>query len=220
MYSSVILPTLLILILTTLIPQTAIGVKRVCKTNELCVDINRPTANPNNDLALRYRYSGPNGNGKTWALKNGSILRNGDRFSIEIKANRSMYLYLFHFDSIGQLYELLSLSKKSNHIKAGQPLLLPGANQHFSLDNNTGTETIHAIVSLTPQNNLMAKYRRALLVNPEIHAAAQRGVTVGTDPGATPHHDHPVTETKGHTIACQGGKACRETFIIYHRRRN
>ncbi len=210
----------LVATLAILTSQMAVGLVQICKVNELCVDINRPVANSRNDLALRYRYSGPRGAGKKWVLQNGATLKSGDRFTIEITARKAMYLYMFHFDSTGQLYELLSLSKKSNRLQKGQKLILPGPRQHFSLDNNTGTETMHAIVSLVPEKNLMAKYRRALLGNTDIRLAARKGITVGNDPeSVAPASNRPVVETNGHTIACQGGAACRQTFIIKHRAR-
>jgi len=185
-----------------------------CKVAELCLDINRPLpAAPSTaptDLSLRYRYSGPEGTGKQWALDNGATLHSGDLFTIEIEARKPLYLYLFHFDSNGQLHELLSLSRHANHLAADQVLLLPALHQHFFLDTHTGLETLHSIASPRPLDGLMARYQKAMLGNGQLEQLVQKGIGIADDRStAAPLTAQalPVAENGGRTIACQGGAA-------------
>lgn len=174
---------------------------------------------PAESLSLNYRFSGPDGTGKQWTLDNGARLYSGDLFTIEVMANRSVYLYLFQFDSSGQLHELLNLSGYQNHLSAGQTLMLPAPDKHFSLDEQTGMEIIHTIASLQPRNDLMARYQNALLDDTQLQLMVQKGIVVEWDRFANnvpTARYQPVAEKIGRTIACQGGDACRETFNIHH----
>lgn len=159
----------------------------LCKTLALCVN-NYPykTKATNADVSLHYRYSNHNGVGKDFSLKNGDTLYNNDRFTIEIVAHKSIYLYLFHIDSSGNIKELLYQSEQSNSLIKGQNLLLPGSIfwPAFDLDRQPGVEIIYAIVASKPRLDLI-----------KIHGKK---------------------ETDDLTITCQCGDPCVEPFIIKH----
>lgn len=57
---------------------------------------------PDQDLAVDFRYSPPGGNGRTYALDNGSVLYDLDEFTIRIRAQKDLYVYVFLFDSQGK----------------------------------------------------------------------------------------------------------------------
>jgi len=143
------------------------GVQK-CPDNQICFAINPPAAQSSAvDVSVQYRYSGPQGTGKENMLDNGATLKTGDKFTISLQAQEPRYVYLFHFDSSGQLNELLSLSGKRNQVTAGSKLTLPAPDQHFLLDNKIGVETIHTIVSKKELTNLRDKYQAILNGKPE-----------------------------------------------------
>ena len=156
----------------------------LCKTLNNCVD------DTNSAISLNYFYSGPNGNGQEFSLKNGTSLYNNDRFTIEVTVHKSVYLYLFYVDSSGSIKELLYQSDKSNYVIAGQSFMLPGSLlwPAFDLDTIPGTETIYAIVSLHRRDDLV-KIRSE-------------------------------ENLRGLIIMCECGDPCRQPFIIRHLYRN
>ncbi|GEM_PF-3347016 len=219
------------------------GVQK-CPDNQVCFTVN-PAALASNtvDISLNYRYSGPQGTGKSEVLDNGATLKSGDKFTMDLEARESRYVYLFHFDSNGQLNELLSLSGKRNKVEAGSKLTLPAPDQHFLLDNKTGVETIHTIVSKTELTGLWEKYR-AMLSAPkervptltvalnEIIHNQNKGLCVRNNNGQAMNcpDDQPVAKSDppapqstppfqaqgGRTVICQGGDSCRDSFTIRH----
>jgi len=216
-----------------------------CPDNQVCFSIN-PTALQSNtlDVTLQYRYSDPQGTGKGAVLDNGSTLKSGDKFTINLEARETRYVYLFHFDSSGQLNELLHLSGKRNQVAGGSKLVLPAPDQHFLLDNNTGVETIHTIVSKTELTGLRDKYRAILngkpAQRPLLTIAANdsigkqnKGLCVRLDaqslpcpedqpvaksepPAPHPQNSPPLQAQGGRAVICQGGEGCRDSFTIWH----
>ncbi len=89
--------------------------------------ITRPAADPElqaitqqlppQDLAVSFRYSPPEGNGRTYALDNGSVLFDGDEFTIRLNAREDLYVYIFYAGSQAPAWEPKSWQ-----------LQLPGAN--------------------------------------------------------------------------------------------
>ncbi|KOR30252.1 hypothetical protein TI04_06650 [Achromatium sp. WMS2] len=148
------------------------------------------------DIIIQYKYSGPDGTGKEKELPNNTELHTGDRFTINITVNRKIYLYLFHFDAMGTVTELLDYSGQDNYLSPGT-FVLPANNRNFELDGNVGDETIDAIVSLSPVRGLMNAYRE----NIGKLRDKLRGIKNVPDPNPT---------------GCLAGEACRGTMVIRH----
>ncbi|KOR31467.1 hypothetical protein TI04_00765 [Achromatium sp. WMS2] len=202
------------------------GRMSLCPSNTTCFSINaQPTAaqntTPTSDIILNYRYSDSQGNGKTHILSNNSVLHSGDKFTIEVTANKNIYLYIFHFDSYGELKELVSHSGHANYLTAGTSFVLPNLNKHFFLDDKVGLEIMHTIVSEQPLDNLMAMYQQSLLGNDQIQRVVQKGIGTGNDSNYSKvKSNQPVAASGGRILGCLGGAACRETFTIFHMARS
>ncbi|MDM8545980.1 DUF4384 domain-containing protein [Candidatus Venteria ishoeyi] len=200
-------------------PQICIGVNPVALLDTQTVSGISKAQQPVTDMDIRYHYSDASGNGKADKLDNGKTLHSGDKFTIEISAHEDLYVYLYHFDSHKQLNELVTLSGQSNHLKAGDKRTLPAKNKHFRLDDKTGTETLHTIVSKKPLSNLESLYHKKVLGEAQIQRVS-KGVTVGTD---SVKKLEPIAESivekadAGRVISCLKADHCRESFIIYHR---
>ncbi|KOR33059.1 hypothetical protein TI05_03285 [Achromatium sp. WMS3] len=161
---------------------------------------NEPSRGPitDADIKIEYKYSKPDGIGQDQELKNGDTLRTGDRFTIHVTVNRDLYLYLYHFDATGTVTEVLSYSGKGNHFKTGDNFILPSSDENFELDDNIGTETIHAIASLSPQLNLVRLYKD--------HTKKLKRKVRGFN--SKPNHPSPT--------GCLGTGACRGTMVFQH----
>lgn len=172
------------------------------------------------DLIVHYRYSDATGNGKAKPLNNNTQLHSGDKFTVKLEAREPLYVYLFHFDSHRQLNELLHLSgQKDNRLDAGEKITLPADDRHFLLDDHSGKETIHTIVSPTPLNQLYTQYRQKILGDNMLASAVPKGIIVGEDQDSGPQAGGTGSQTKpstGRTMACLAGNACRDSFVILH----
>lgn len=166
------------------IPNSNGKLVMLCKTLNNCID------KINSSISLKYRYSGPDGDGQDFLLKNGASLYNNDRFTLEVTVHKSVYLYLFYVDSSGTIQELLHQAEKSNYVIAGQILMLPGSElwSSFGLDEVPGIETIYPIVSSHKRDELI-----------QIHG--QKNV-------------------RNLIVICECGDPCREPFIIRHLEKN
>ncbi len=168
-----------------------------------------PAALPPADIDAEFRWSPDGGNGRSYALTDGSQLHSGDEFTIRLTTRKPAYLYVMHFDSHGQLQELVSAAGQPNRFKAGETRELPGPGRHFSLDNHPGVETFHFLVSDHPLDDLMERYRQGRLGNETIARAETKGIfiEVDTQPKASP----------AALLACPPqGPWCRYSFRIQH----
>ncbi|RKZ45624.1 MAG: hypothetical protein DRR16_08425 [Candidatus Parabeggiatoa sp. nov. 3] len=108
-------------------------------------------------VALNYSYR-LNGEVSLRPLKEGSKLHSGDDYTIEFTPKQDCHVYIFQYDSSDPLFTLFPLDrnyfkgeadweKNRNPVKAGQTYFVPGKGKYFTLDENTGDETIHVLVS-------------------------------------------------------------------------
>jgi hypothetical protein len=162
------------------------------------------------DVSVSYRYSGPIGGGRTWALDNGSTMATGDKFKVFVEFNQTACVYLMHFDSHGQVNDLMTLGKQANCQSAGTRVILPAENKSFSLDDKTGQEVIHTIASLSKMTGLKHQYQDQIKRISQ-GAIAQyhqsKGVLVTVD---------AVQPGQARSVVCPGTDACRDEFRIHH----
>jgi len=100
------------------------------------------------DMAFVYV---PSGDDRLLPVDNGSALKSGDHYKIIIKPEMDCFLYLFQVDSAGRLYMLFPLDdlglKTANPVRTNTPYTLPGLEEAFILDNQTGMEKIFLLAS-------------------------------------------------------------------------
>ena len=171
-------------------------------------NIHLPTIKSVPDVEVRFRSSGAEDNGRVDLLGNHQVLKSCDRFTVFIKAHKDIWLYLYHFDGHNELNELVSWSNTSNLIKAGTELWLPNEDYSFQLDETTGIETIHTIISENALTELNDKYLNQLLQRGSITELVSKGVMI------TPV---PVVNTTSRVVVCPAGiNHCRDSFHIKH----
>ncbi|MCB1739998.1 MAG: DUF4384 domain-containing protein [Gammaproteobacteria bacterium] len=174
------------------------------------------------DLAATFRWSEPGKGGQRYALESGARLRDGDEFTIELHASTPMNVYIIHFDSHGQVQDLMLAGGAGNQMQAGERRKLPrdrpdGMPRHYYLDKNTGIETIHFIVAARPLVDLMARYRQGRLRRTDIDRIEHKGILVA--PGK-PEHQAAGKRDSGTMFACPIEREfCAQTFIIHHEAR-
>ena len=90
-------------------------------------------------------------------------LRSGDRYNIQFTPSKDCYVYIFQFDSKGQLSPLIKQSGKFNrHVRGGSTYLFPPKGQVIELDNNPGDEHIHILALTKESDTLEDEYRQAI----------------------------------------------------------
>ena len=89
-------------------------------------------------------------------MKNGSTLRSNDNLQIHIKPTKDCYLYALIYDSQGIAGMLFPsrMVNVNNKVRGGRSYHIPGDNNWFYLDNNTGTETIYVLASIAPMEDI------------------------------------------------------------------
>lgn len=177
------------------------------------------------ELEIAYRYSGPGGNGRERPLKDGATLHSGDEFVVDLVANADIHLYIMHYDAHGQVHELLHASgQPANRLSAGTRLTLPGPDQHFTLDNRTGQETFHTIITNRPLPNLLAEYERAVrmneITNQRLTALVPQGERLQTKGIFVEKNLHLAAGSDATASVCLAADQwCRDSFVIHHRGR-
>ena len=100
------------------------------------------------DVAFVYV---PAGDDRLLPLDNGAALKSGDHYKIIIKPDTDCFLYLFQVDSAGRLYMLFPLDDQglttANPVRTDTPYTLPGPEESFILDNQTGSEKIFLLAT-------------------------------------------------------------------------
>ena len=89
-------------------------------------------------------------------VKNDGVLRTNDNLKIYVKPSRDAYIYVLVFDSVGKADMLFPSAQISmnNHVRGGQTYPVPEGGQWFYLDENTGTENVYVMASLTPMADI------------------------------------------------------------------
>lgn len=167
-------------------------------------------------IEVNYRWSPPEGNGRSYALDNGDQLYSGDEFTIDLKATRPGYLYLLLTDSMGKVIELIRASGyRDNYFTAGEQRSLPaqradGTTRHFTLDAQPGKERFQLLVSDSPLTTLVqqATSRSLALAS---YQPATKGIQIAVD-----RQSKPVNRGK-RTLICDAGQPyCSQSFTIQH----
>lgn len=86
-------------------------------------------------------------------------LISGDAFKVDITPGAEMFLYVYHDDPRGEVWQLFPNSEASpgpNPLQAGRTYMLPASDPGFVLDEHTGRETLHFVASRWQARDLEA----------------------------------------------------------------
>jgi hypothetical protein len=92
--------------------------------------------------SIRTKGTVPVPTKEEFELKEGCVLNSGDYFRIKIKTDNDAYVYMFFYDSSGEISEPFFYE-----VRAGETLVLPDEKERFRLDAYTGTETVFVLAS-------------------------------------------------------------------------
>ena len=87
-----------------------------------------------------------------------TTLRTGDKIKMYLKAVNQCFFYLFYHNPEGQLRLIYPDVLPSGELTSGTQLTVPQGDQWFELDEHTGTETFHVLVSPTPLRAIETLY--------------------------------------------------------------
>jgi hypothetical protein len=106
-----------------------------------------------------------------------ATLRTGDKIKMYLKAAHKCFFYLFYHNPDGQLRLIYPDSLPSEGLASGTQLTVPQGDQWFELDEQTGTETFHVLVSPTPLRSIETLYENYMQHAPENGYPAARIIT-------------------------------------------
>ncbi len=114
-------------------------------------------------LRIKVGFVSQDDSGHESRLTNESVLQSGDKIGITFQPNADCYVYIFWWDSSGQVGRLFpnpKLTEGSGEAKAGQTYWLPSKEGKcwYVLDNTPGTETIYFIASRQRNPRIEALY--------------------------------------------------------------
>lgn len=92
------------------------------------------------------------------ALAPKTTLRTGDKIKMYLRAVNKCFFYLFYQDTEGRLQLIYPGTLPSQALESGGQLTVPQGNHWFELDDQTGTETFHVLISPSPLNSIEALY--------------------------------------------------------------
>jgi hypothetical protein len=103
-------------------------------------------------------------------VREGGTLRSGDQFQVQLKVNRSAYVYLLLYDSRGQASKLFPNPKidPPGFLTEHSEIAIPDKHLWFWLDDHRGTETLYALGSAMPLKNISELLSRMESVQPGI----------------------------------------------------
>ena len=115
---------------------------------------------------LRFLFAfgavtGPEDKPKLVAVQNETVLRSGDRLKLFIEPKTGMSVYLFHLAADGDLTVIHPAAGRAAALAPGAPVFVPEAANWLQLDQQTGTEKFHLLVSarrLEPLEGLLARH--------------------------------------------------------------
>jgi len=98
------------------------------------------------DVKVQFFYE--DDNKKIRPLENNSVLKSGQHVGIGFRAESDCYVYIFWWDSsgnVGRLFPNPQLTEGTGEIQAGKTYWLPsrGGDRWYVLDDNPGTETVY-----------------------------------------------------------------------------
>lgn len=128
------------------------------------IDADTPVATAP-ELTLSTIFLGEHNAGDRWEeriVRQGSTLSSGDGLKIIFETNRDASIYALLIDSRGKGSVIFPQENiaASNQIRGGRQVEIPPGTDWFFLDENTGTETIYVLGSLTPMPNIAELVRR------------------------------------------------------------
>jgi hypothetical protein len=102
-----------------------------------------------------------------------ATLRTGDKLKMYLKTRNQCYFYLFYQGPDGRLTLLYPSSLPTEALAGGTRMTIPQGDQWFELDEQTGTETFHVLVSAKPLDSIETLYTDYLKRAGENGAAAR-----------------------------------------------
>lgn len=89
-------------------------------------------------------------------LDDGDVLRSSDNYKFQVGCNLDCYAYIAQLDATGKMDPILPSAyvDSINPLSADSIYSLPGNDNWFYLDNNTGLEQVYFIFSKTPRDDI------------------------------------------------------------------
>ena len=137
----------------------------VCAATALmaAVALNAPAQGPSSDdIEVRWVMAGipqETDPSRPISVAPEARLRSGDRIKMYLNTRNPCFFYLFHQGPDGRLRLLFPASLPSPELAGGTRLTVPQGEQWFELDEQTGTENFHVLVSATPLEAIETLYR-------------------------------------------------------------
>jgi len=114
------------------------------------------------DIAVRWVMAGiakDADSSSPVSISTDARMNSGDRIKMYLSTRRKCFFYLFHQSPEGGLKLLFPATLPSQGLPGGTRLTVPQGEQWFELDEQTGTETFHVLVSPTPLETIETLYQ-------------------------------------------------------------
>lgn len=120
-------------------------------------------------LSVKVQFQYLDDGGGVRALNDSSVLRSGQRFGISFRADADCYVYIFWWDSSGQVGRLFpnpELTEGGPEIKGGQTCWLPtrkgekSGDRWYVLDDVPGEETVYFAASRNRNEKIESLYEK------------------------------------------------------------
>jgi formylglycine-generating enzyme required for sulfatase activity len=142
-------------------------------------------------------------------VRDGATLHSGDQYRIRVQPNSDCHFYILTVDSREEVYILFPRSEiqVAGRIRGGMTCMIPGEHDPwYTLDENTGTETLIFIASYEPLNDLDAllrKVRAAGGTSASVGSAIRHEVDrLSTAPDAAmTAGGYPISKTRGTVLS-------------------
>lgn len=123
----------------------------VCLALAPCARAALPSAPPPAAIEVALQVDAVVGPGQRRALLPGEKLRSGDSFTLTVTANRRAHVYVAHVSGKGETALLYPASGgRDVMVSPGEPVVLPGGDKSFHLDDQIGTESLLVLAADHP----------------------------------------------------------------------
>ncbi len=208
------------------IQQAAFGVSRG-DSNDIKMYPSSARTSDNVSFNHIYRRS----SGEEGSINNSTVLKSGDCHRIEFTSScQNCYVYIIKYDGHEQVkmlfptdgYRNVPQNIGGNPVIAGKTYFVPGQNNgqmgYFCLDNNTGYETVHFIVSKNPRLQLVANYKDVLKNNVQSNTIVIATVLSEAKRGDKDDVEYVEKSTTGTTkvVECKRNAECVKSITFKH----
>ncbi len=123
------------------------------------------------DARFRWAFGALHGNAKTprvEPVKDGMVLRSGDKLKMMIELRKKCFVYVIHLNSQNEVSMIFPYDLKlfAQDYEVGHRYYIPQGDAWFQLDNNPGKETFYVIASDQRLQDVEFAYSRYVAAEP------------------------------------------------------